>query len=292
MLGESQVHHGPFNDRAYLFHLELVDLPGITGRLFALARGRGYSRLFARVPAAACGHFVSSGYLPRARIPGLYRGEEDGYYMAAYRDPLQSDWLDGIDDVLGVAEEKRRKNAASPALDPGFTCTPATPADAPALAAIYRKVFLTYPIPVHDPAYLMREMQKHHRFFCIRDGEKIAAIASAAADPEGQFAEMTGFATLPEYRGHGFSGRLLQQMETKMRSIGIKTAFAIVRARSYPANITFARAGYTHAGTVPGCVNICGSLEDMSVWYRLLDDRMAAPPRDRSGRTGSARGKE
>ncbi|WP_243670743.1 GNAT family N-acetyltransferase [Methanoculleus chikugoensis] len=131
----------------------------------------------------------------------------------------------------------------------------------------------------------------HHNLhcFCIRDGKKIAAIASAAVDPEGgQFAEMTGFATLPEYRGgRGFSGRLLRWMETKMRSIGIKTAFAIVRARSYPANITFARAGYTHAGgTVPGCVNICGSFEDMSVWYRLLDDRMAALPRGhlRAGR--------
>ena len=292
MLGGSLVHHGPFNDRAYLFRLDPADFPGIADRLLAFARGRGYSRIFARIPAPACGHFIASGYLPRARIPGLYQGEVDGYYMAAYRNPLQSNWQDGIDDVLAVAEEKGRKSAASPALEPGFTCTPATPADAPALAAIYRKVFVTYPVPVQDPAYLAREMQRNLQCFCIRDGEKIAAIASAAVDPEGQFAEMTGFATLPEYRGCGFSSHLLRQMETKMRSTGIKTTFAIARARSYPANIIFARAGYTHAGTVPGCVNICGSLEDMNVWYRLLDDRMAAPPRGRSGRTGSARGKE
>lgn len=279
MLGGSLVHHGPFNDRAYLFRLDSADFPGIAGRLLAFARGRGYSRVFARVPAPACGHFVSSGYLPRARIPGLYRGEVDGFYMAAYRDPLQSGWQDGIDDVLAVAEEKGRKGAESPALEPNFTCTPATPADAPALAAIYRKVFATYPVPVHDPAYLVREMHRDLHCFCIRDGEKIAAIASAAVDPEGQFAEMTGFATLPEYRGRGFSARLLRQMEAKMRSIGIKTTFAIARARSHPANIVFARAGYTHAGTVPGCVNICGSLEDMSIWYRLLDERMAATPR-------------
>jgi len=289
MLGGSLVHHGPFNDRAYLLRLDPTDVPGIAGRLLAFARGRGYSRVFARIPAPACGHFVSSGYLPRARIPGLYQGEVDGYYMAAYRDPLPSNWQDGIDDVLAVAEEKgRRRSAESPALEPGFTCTPATPADAPAIAAIYRKVFVTYPVPVHDPAYLAREMHHDLQCFCIRDGEKIAAIASAAVDPEGQFAEMTGFATLPEYRGCGFSGYLLQQMETKMRSIGVKTTFAIARARSYPANIIFARAGYTHAGTVPGCVNICGSLEDMSIWYRLLDDRMAAPSRGISGPAGDA----
>ncbi|WP_332450781.1 putative beta-lysine N-acetyltransferase [Methanoculleus sp.] len=288
MLGRSLVHHGPFNDRAYLFRLDPADVPGIAGRLLALARGRGYSRVFARVPAPACGHFISSGYLPRARIPGLYRGEVDGYYLAAYRDPLQGNWQDGIDDVLAVAEEKGRKGAASTPLEPEFTCTPATPADAPALATIYRKVFVTYPVPVQDPAYLAREMHHNLHCFCIRDGEKIAAIASAAVDPESKFAEMTGFATLPEYQGCGFSDHLLRQMEAKMRSIGIKTAFAIARARSYPANIIFARTGYTHAGTVPGCVNICGSLEDMSVWYRLLDGRMAAPPRGTSGPTGDA----
>ncbi len=278
MLGGSLVHHGPFNDRAYLFRLDPTDFPGITDQLLAFARGRGYSRIFARIPAPACGHFISSGYRPRARIPGLYRGEVDGYYMAAYRDPLQSGWQDGIDDVLAVAEEKGRRSTGSPALEPGIACTPAAPADAPALAAIYREVFATYPVPVQDPAYLVREMHHNLHCFCIRDGEKIAAIASAAVDPEGQFAEMTGFATLPEYRGRGFSGRLLRQMEMKMRLIGIKTAFAIARARSYPANIVFARAGYTHAGTVPGCVNICGSLEDMSVWSRPLDDRTKATP--------------
>jgi len=275
-VGGSLVHHGSFNDRAYLFRLDPADLPGIAGRLLAFARGRGYSRVFARVPAPACGHFVSSGYRPRARIPGLYRGEVDGFYMAAYRDTPRSGWQDGIDNVLAVAEEKGRKGAGSPALEPDFTCTPAAPADAPALAAIYRKIFATYPVPVQDPAYLVREMHRDLHCFCIRDGEKIAATASAAVDLEGQFAEMTGFATLPDYRGRGFSGRLLRQMEAKMRSIGIKTTFAIARARSYPANIVFARASYTHAGTIPGCVNICGSLEDMSVWYRLLDDRMAA----------------
>jgi putative beta-lysine N-acetyltransferase len=81
---------------------------------------------------------------------------------------------------------------------------------------------------------------------------------------------MTGFATLPDYRGHGFAGYLLRRMEGEIRSLGVRTAFAIARARSCPANITFARAGYTYAGTLADSVNICGSLEDMNVWYRPL----------------------
>jgi putative beta-lysine N-acetyltransferase len=278
-LGKSLVHHGPYNDRAYLFRLNPADLPEISGRLLALARGRGYSRVIARVPAPARNHFASRGYTPGAYIPRLYRGAVDGYYMVNYRNPPESDWRDGIDDVLAVAREKAQGSAASQVLEPGFTCTPAAPADAPALAAIYRKVFLTYPVPVHDPAYLVRGMQSNLlRCFCIRKDGRIAAVAAAAVDPDGRFAEMTGFATLPEYRGHRFAGCLLWRIETEMRSIGVKTVFAIVRARSYPANTTFARAGYTHTGTLAGCVNICGSLEDMSVWYRSLDDGKAVSP--------------
>lgn len=272
MLGKSKIHHGPYNDRIFLFCLNPDDLPGITGRLLALAKGRNYSRIFARVPAPARDHFISSGYTPAACIPGLYHGEMDGYYMANYRDPLPGGWQGGIDDVLTVAREKAREHPVSPALKPGYTCTLATSADAPALAAIYREVFLTYPVPIHDPAYLVREMQESLRCFCIHDGGEIAATASAAVEPDGRFAEMTGFATLPGYRGYGFAGHLLHRMEADLRSTGIRTAFAVVRARSYPANITFARAGYTCTGTLAGCVNICGSLEDMNIWYKPLND--------------------
>lgn len=275
MLGKSMIHHGPYNDRIYLFRLSPEDIPGITGRLHAFAKSRNYSRIFARIPATARDHFISSGYMPGACIPGLYQGEVDGYYMANYRNPLSSDWRSGIDDVLTVAQEKARGHPVSPVLEPGFTCTPGILADAPALAAVYREIFLTYPVPIHDPAYLLQEMQDNLRCFCIRDGEGIAATASAAVDPDGQFAEMTGFATLPGCRGHGFAGYLLHRMESDLCSTGIKTAFAVVRARSHPANITFARRGYTCTGTLAGCVNICGALEDMNIWYKPLDGRGA-----------------
>ncbi len=278
MLGQSRVHHGPHNDRVYLFHLNPADLPGITGRILALAKDRGYSRIFARVPAPARDHFVSCGYTPKARLRGLFRGEVDGYYMANYLDTTPGDG-NGIDDVLAVARAKARQGAADRRLDPGFTCAPAAPADAPELAAVYREVFETYPVPIHDPAYLAQEMQGWLRCFCIRDGNRIAAVASAAVDPDALFAEMTGFATLPEYRGRGFAGRLLRRMEAEMRRLGMKTVFAVARARSYPASITFARAGYTCAGTLAKSVNICGSLEDMNVWYRPLGSGEAASPR-------------
>lgn len=285
-LGKSRIHHGPHNDRIFLAHLDLDDLPEITDWLEELAEDRGYSRIFARVPAQARDHFVSCGYTPAAYLPRLFRGEIDGYYMANYLDAPRVD-QERIDDVLAVARAKAeasaREGAADPMLEPGFTCVPATPADAPAIAAIYREIFETYPVPIHDPAYLARKMQETLRCFCIRtsDSDRIVAVASAETNLDEQFAEMTGFATLPEYQGHGFASYLLREVERDIHSLGIKTAFAIARGSSYPANITFARAGYKYAGTLAASVNICGSLETMNVWYRPLGDGGAPSGPDR-----------
>lgn len=276
-LGRSLIHHGPYNDRVFLYHLDEADLPGITDRLCALAEDRGYSRIFARVPAPARDHFVTHGYASGACLPGLFRGRVDGYYMAKYLDAPGIDTA-GIDEVLTVAREKARAGAAEMVIGPGFTATPATSGDAPALASIYREVFETYPVPIHDPAYLAEEMQKSLRCFCIRgSGGRIASVAAAEVNNADKFAEMTGFATVPGYRGRGFAGYLLQRMEEEVRSIGVRTAFAIARACSPPANITFARAGYTYAGTLPESVNICGSLEDMNFWHKTLAGSEEAP---------------
>ncbi|NLZ29399.1 MAG: putative beta-lysine N-acetyltransferase [Methanomicrobiales archaeon] len=277
-LGRSLIHHGPYNDRIFLYQLDLADLPGITDRLLELAKDRGYPRIFARIPAPAHDHFVACGYTPGACLPGLFRGKVDGYYMARYTDAPEGNTA-GIDDVLAVALEKARKNVADPVLEPGFVDIPIAPGDAPALASIYREVFETYPVPIHDPAYLAQEMQGSLRCFCVLDpGGRIAAVAAAEVDAHAGFAEMTGFATVPDYRGRGFAGYLLQRMEEEMRSLGVQTVFAVARARSYPANITFARAGYTHAGALAECVNICGSLEDMNIWCRSLTSDEATSP--------------
>lgn len=61
---------------------------------------------------------------------------------------------------------------------------------------------------------------------------------------------MTYFAVRPIYRGRNLSLLLLARMEEEMRAAGIKTAFTIARALSYPINATFARARYfTNFGT-------------------------------------------
>jgi putative beta-lysine N-acetyltransferase len=201
----------------------------------------------------------------------LFRGEVDGCYLA-YRHPTRGSRRSGNDEVLAVAMAKAgERDAACPALEPCFTAVRATAVDAPAVASIYRSVFETYPVPIDDPGYLAQKMQENLRCFCIIEpGGRIVAVAAAEVDARAEFAEMTGFATLPGYRGHGFAAILLQLMEDDVSSSGIKTVFAIARAGSYPANITFARAGYAFAGALSESVNICGSVEDMNVWWKSI----------------------
>ena len=81
---------------------------------------------------------------------------------------------------------------------------------------------------------------------------------------------MTDFATRPEHRGQGLSEHLLGSMVTAMRSAGMKTAYTIARATSFPMNLTFARAGYAYGGTLLNNTGICGGVESMHVWYRPL----------------------
>jgi N-acetylglutamate synthase-like GNAT family acetyltransferase len=100
--------------------------------------------------------------------------------------------------------------------------------------------------------------------------EDASAMAEVYRDLAGQNAEMTDFATLPDYRGQGLATFLLAEMEADMNTRGIRTAYTIARAYSYGMNITFARNGYTFSGTLTNNTNIFGGLESMNVWYKPL----------------------
>ncbi|KAF5046829.1 hypothetical protein DSECCO2_466720 [anaerobic digester metagenome] len=246
-------------------------LAGILDDLDDLAAREGYTKIFAKVPASARDPFLDRGYVVEARVPRLFRGQEDGYFVSLFRDPARA-----LDDrpfaATLAAARKASANECVRLLPPGAICSPASSADAPALAALYRDVFATYPFPIHREAYIRETMEHGVRYFCIRVGDVIAAVSSAEMDPGEEHVEMTDFATRPDYRGHGLAGHLLRRMETAMRSAGMKTAYTIARATSFPMSITFSRAGYAHGGTLLNNTGICGGLESMHVWYRPLQD--------------------
>jgi len=273
-LGNSLIQHGPFSNRVYLMKLHQADLPHILEQVDALCTEHGYTKVFAKVPRAHSDPFLSAGYRREAWVARFYRGSETCDFLSRFVDPDRADpGADGpeIRRVLDLAKAKAGPAvtpAPLPQADEVFACTPG---DAEEMSGLYRRVFATYPFPIHDPAYLRETMASHVAYFGVRlkDG-RLAALASAEMDTPAGNVEMTDFATLPQMRGRGLAQCLLGVMESEMRRRGLTLAYTIARALSPGMNITFSRRGYKFGGTLVNNTQISGKIESMNVWYKPI----------------------
>ncbi len=119
-------------------------------------------------------------------------------------------------------------------------------------------------------------MDENFIYFGIQKNDEIVALSSSDICIDYQNAEMTDFATLPEYQGRGFALYLLYKMECEMIKRSIKVAYTISRAMSSGINIIFAKMGYKYGGTLYNNTNISvdkmtpRKFESMNVWYKYL----------------------
>jgi beta-lysine N6-acetyltransferase len=269
--GSSSIQHGKHSNRVYLMSLSLGDLPEILPYLDNLASTQGYTKVFAKVPAQALELFTRNQYRAEADIPGFYRGEEGVFFMGKYFCPERKTEKkpELVEKALKAADE-RSPLEEIPSLEHPLVCRLTEPQDAEGMAELYREVFASYPFPIHNPDYLIETMESHVLYYGLWDEEKLVALASAETDIHGQNAEMTDFATLPDYRSKGLASHLLAQLEEAAAEVGIQTAYTIARAYSYGMNITFAKQGYTFSGTLTHNTHISGELESMNVWHKPL----------------------
>lgn len=267
-LGNSTIQHGPANDRVYIMKLDSRDMPGIVDEVVDLGQERGYSKLFARVSAEDAPRFEERDFICEAQVPGMCGGESCGYFMSRYLASGRAtpDDPDRIADVLAKARLKAR--GQSPAHAETTQIHHLALTDADELAALYGRVFESYPFKIDDPGYLRESMAANAVFFGIRSGARLVAASSAEIDGHWRCAEMTDFATLPEYRGRGGASSLLAHMERTVRAQGIETAYTIARAQSYGMNAVFAKNGYEFGGTLTNNTQIGGRLESMNVWHK------------------------
>lgn len=274
--GGHVIQHGPANDRVYLMKMAGGADAALPGALIALGRRHGYGKIFAKVPAAAAGDFRQAGYESEATVPGYYGGSGQADLLCYYLQPArrQEREAEQLDAVLRQAEAVsvsvagigfRRRQAVA-----GVTVRSCAPADAEAMAALYRAVFASYPFPVDDPGYLRQTLRDHVHYVGAERGGRLIALASAECDMAAGSAEMTDFATMPECRGLGLGGLLLEASEQAMQAAGIRTAYTIARAVSVPINVLFSRAGYRYTGRLRNNTQISGCLESMNVWYKPL----------------------
>lgn len=271
-LGDSIVQHGPANDRVYLMKLDPSDLPEIAHSMYELGRQNGYTKLFAKVPAQATSHFAALGFVDEARVPFMHKGETAGYFMSKYLEQSRA-VPQNIERISGVLELADQKADTQPKEVAHNEVIRLRLGNADELAELYGEVFKTYPFPVHDPAFIRESMLSDTAFFGIIDDDVLVAAASMEIDTEWRCAEMTDFATLPEYRGRGAAWKLLLTMNQAAEDLSLNTLYTIARAESYGMNIVFARAGYTFGGTLHNNTQIAGKLESMNVWHKQIVPR-------------------
>lgn len=264
------VQHGKVNDRIYLMKIGNAQPLALTGKLTALAKENNYSKIFAKIPKHAQKAFIDAGFEIEAEIPNFYNGNENAVFLGKYFSTHRKTVYDKqtVEKNISIAKDKANGNFKK--LDDKFIIRKCEKADADQMSEVYKVVFKSYPFPIHDPQYLKETMDSHIKYFGIFKDDELIAVSSAEMDTKNSNVEMTDFATLPSFRGCGFAGNLLAEMEKEMITDNIKTGYTIARSYSAGMNITFARGGYQFGGTLINNTNISGSIECMNVWYKNL----------------------
>jgi beta-lysine N6-acetyltransferase len=270
-IGKSLIQHGPESSRIYLMKLHADDIPHIIERLDRLAVLQNYGKVFAKIRKSHQPVFKKAGYTQEACVPGFFKGEESGCFLGKYFSAERKIIPDkkSIKNIIRVAESKALP-AALTRSDSAMNIQKATKKDSEALAGFYRQIFASYPFPIFNKQYIQKTMAENIEYYLVRKKKQIIAAGSAEVDKENLNAEMTDFATLPEFRGQGLAQKILTFMENAMYIHKVFCLYSIARALSFGINITFSKRGYKFAGTLFNNTNIAGSIESMNVWYRHL----------------------
>lgn len=270
--GDSVLQHGKINNRIYLMKLATNDAHNIVPELDKLAAKNKYAKIFAKIPAQTLPAFTAGNYLVEGFIPRFFSNKTDCFFVSKFIDESRKVIPESELKLFGelmLTTIKSTRLKYKHSLQ--FKLEKLSAVDAKAISAIFKKVFKTYPFPIHDPEYILETITRDKtRYFGIKDGTKLIGVSSAEIDILNKNAEMTDFAVLPEYRGHGLAFRLLTMMELEMKLINIKNVYTIARLKEPGICKTFLKSGYKFSGTLLNNTNISGNIESMNLFYKHL----------------------
>jgi len=267
----SLIQQGKSNDRVYLMKMEKDDFPVIIEYMQELAKKKSYSKLFCKVPSWAVPAFVAEEFITEAYIPGFYRRQVDVFFLSKFLTSRRlvhhehkkiSELTHLLISLPGIKKPMQLKD--------DYCLKLLTPERAEEISELYKRIFDSYPFPVHDAEYIRNTMRKHIQYYGIEKDKRLVALASAEIDPKGENAEMTDFATLTEYRKNNLSLILLEEMERNMKNQGIQTLYTIARLNSPAMNKTFLKLNYKYGGILINNTNISGKIESMVVYYKHI----------------------
>lgn len=246
-----------------------------------MSEQHGCDKIWGFVSPEAWNHLARAGFRREGTLAGFFP-DRPGIAVARFlsNDRAHSPHIEREDGIIEKAMERR--DAENSSLPDGYFARMATRGDAGAISRVLTTVFDTYPTPIGSADAILRAMSNDVHFALILHGGKIAGVASADIDRAHRVAEMTDCAVLPDYRGHGLMGALLDGLAREIRALGLRSLFTLARATSAPMNITFARLGYDYSGRLLNNCHIAGDWEDMNLWVKPLKttERLTTPLRE------------
>lgn len=266
----SIIQHGKLNDRIYLMKLDEQDVEIILDEIAKLAEINKYAKLFCKVPKNISPIFFANEYILEAYIPKFYKNKDDVFFVSKFLNSnrllnVEKDALSNFKQLL--SEDHSLKNNLNKNTS-GYSVRKLTILDVDQMVPIYKKVFKSYPFPIHNPDYIRQTMAENMHYFGVAYNGNLVALSSSEVDTVGKNAEMTDFATLPNHGGKNLASLLLKEMEIEMQKQGIKTLYTIARLNSIPMNLTFLRFNYEYSGTLINNTNISGKIESMNILYK------------------------
>jgi len=269
-IGKSKISHDKENSRVYLMSFHPDDFPNIIDAMDQIAEAYNYTKLFGKIPARFVPAFLQAGYLTEAIIPRLFNGSEDGFFMGKYKSTErllpETKALKDFQSLL-----LKPVKVSLPPLEPSYTIEPLNVTHIPQILEIFTSIFETYPLPIFDSHFLEESiLEDKNPYYGAWHKGKLVALCSAECNREAQNAELTDFAVLDSHKGKNLGAHLLHRLENHFFKNDIKTLFSISRLHSIPMNRIFQNAEYHYAGTLTRNTQICGAIESMNIWYKLI----------------------
>ena len=266
------VYHGNIHNRIYFAEANKVDLGIFLPKMKDLAKKKNYEKILSKAPEESMDILTSNGYIVEAKIPGLYNGTIDGYFLADFinkeRYSNNEKNLKTIATVKTIAIAANKPNTDSHFEMPvNLTIKKLTSTNFEQLEELHQKAYKYHPNQIKDIAYFSRLKELNHQFYGLFDNEELLVSAILAVHEDEANMEIVDFVTHPDYRGQNLSYFLVQNIKEKMNSLGCLTLYAMVRATSYGLNITYSKHGFILAGTLTNNCMVRDTLESMNVWY-------------------------
>ncbi len=262
-----QAHNDYDNERLWVFAYTVEDHKGFAQHLQEQAQSKNFSKIIIPAKDKDIPPLLAAGFRQEAEAKGFFSGQ-DASFLAYYLKPErgQSRSFFRELEVLSKIQEKPLINPVIPQKE--FTFRQAKPSDIPELAQLFGTVFRSYPSPIDDPDYLKLSMRLGTIFRIAQLNGHIIGAAAAEIDRGNKNAEMTDFATHPDYRGQGLATYLLADLEEICAQAGFTCLWSLSRAGSYGINLVFHRLGYQHGGTLVNNAYFGDYLENLHLWFK------------------------